>query len=400
MSRLVAAGFVVLGLVVSSGCATSKRPVSPPPVDGPLIRIPDHQWPTVVDDLDAASFVEACRHGLDYFQSLPDDRIFAFGSEVRTAAELASGLRRAAEIVESTGDGPDRVNALRADFELFRSVGRDGEGEVLVTGYFEPMIPAKRVAEPPFVYPVYGVPDDLLWVDLQAFGVEDDRGKLVGRVEGQELVPYLDRRAIDFGEGLVGPAEVLGYLDDPVNVFFLQVQGSGTLIFPDGERVRAGYATGNGHPYRSIGRLLLDEGAMTVDEMSMQSIHAYLDEHPEELERILSHNPSYVFFQPLPPTGGPLGCFGVPVTAGRSIAVDRRLFPAPTVALLRGRIPSSDGTDPILERLVVVEDTGGAITGPGRVDLFFGAGDEAGELAGRTKHLGELYIFLPKRGAR
>jgi len=354
----------------------------------------------MVDDLDAVSFVEACRHGLEYLNVVPDETVFAFGSEDRTASELAAGLRRTVEIIEETPGSPALVDALRADFDLFRSVGRDGQGEVLITGYFEPLLPAKREAEPPFSYPVYGVPADLVTVDLQAFEVENDRGKLVGRVEGRELVPYPDRSAIDFGDGLAAQVEVLGYLDDPVDVFFLQVQGSGTLIFPDGERVRAGYASGNGHRYRSIGRLLLDEGAMTVDEMSMQSIHAYLEDHPEQLEQILSHNPSYVFFRPLPATGGPLGCFGVPVTAGRSIAVDRRLFQAPTVAFLRGRIPSSDGGDRVLQRLVVVEDTGGAITGPGRVDLFFGAGDEAGELAGRTKHLGELFILLPKKGTK
>ncbi len=267
---------------------------------------------------------------------------------------------------------------------------------MLITGYYEPLLDARRQAEEPFVYPVYGVPDDLIRVDLADFGVEADRSTLIGRVEGSQLTPYPDRKAIDFEGGLHAPPEVLGYLDDLVKVFFLQVQGSGTLVFPDGERFRAGYASGNGRPYRSIGRLLLDEGVMTVDEMSMQAIQDYLSDHPAELERVLTHNPSYVFFRPLPAEGGPLGCFGVPVTAGRSIAVDRRLFQAPTVAWLQGRVPSSSGEDQPLSRVVVIGDTGGAITGPGRVDLFFGAGDEAGDLAGRTKHLGELYILLPK----
>jgi membrane-bound lytic murein transglycosylase A len=216
-------------------------------------------------------------------------------------------------------------------------------------------------------------------------------------VDDGRLVPYHDRGDIDFGPGLSAEAEILGYLDDPVDVFFLHVQGSGTLVFADGERVRAGYASKNGLPYRSIGRLLLDEEIMTVDEMSMQAIKTYLHDNPDEVERVLSHNPSYVFFRPLTAEGGPLGCFGVPVTAGRSIATDRRLFPAPTAAFLTGRIPSAAGGDKPFSRLVVIEDTGGAITGPGRVDLFFGAGDEAGELAGRTKHLGELYFLLPRR---
>jgi membrane-bound lytic murein transglycosylase A len=377
------------------GCATTK-PIEEAPQPA-LVGVPEDQWPELVDDLDAASLMEACRHALGYLETVPPDRSFRFGDETRTAAELAAGLRRMMEIVGETDDSADSEAAIRTDFVVLKSTGRDGQGEVLITGYYEPIMEATRTARPPFEYPVYGVPEDLITVDLKAFDVAADRSSLVGRVDEGRLVPYHDRADIDFGPGLSASAQVIGYLDDPIDVFFLQVQGSGTLEFADGERVRAGYASGNGQPYRSIGRLLLDEEVMTVNEMSMQAIKDYLHDHPDEVERVLSHNPSYVFFRPLPAEGGPLGCFGVPVTAGRSIATDRRLFQAPTVALLKGRIPVADGRDESLSRLVVIEDTGGAITGPGRVDLFFGAGDEAGELAGRTKHLGELYILLPKR---
>ena len=164
--------------------------------------------------------------------------------------------------------------------------------------------------------------------------------------------------------------------------------------------MRAGYAASNGRVYRSIGRLLIDEDAIPASEMSMQAIRKYLVDHPDEVERVLSANPRYVFFRRLSPVGGPLGCFGVPLTAGRSIATDLRLLPAPVPALLDGTLPSAAGGDHRFSRLVVHQDTGSSIVGPGRVDLFFGAGSEAGELAGRTKHLGELFVFLPKRGAR
>ncbi len=189
----------------------------------------------------------------------------------------------------------------------------------------------------------------------------------------------------------------MGYVDDPVDAFFLHVQGSGTLVFPDGGRVRAGYAHTNGRPYRSIGRLLIDDGLVSREEMSMQAIRAYLDEHPDELRRVLSYNPSYVFFRALPADGGPLGCYGEPVTGGRSIATDRRLFPAPVMAWINAVMPTAEGGEVPISRFVLNQDTGGSIRGPGRVDLFFGQGDEAGELAGRTKHLGELYFLLPKR---
>jgi membrane-bound lytic murein transglycosylase A len=241
------------------------------------------------------------------------------------------------------------------------------------------------------------VPDDLVTVDLSVFDVVADRTTLVGRLDDSRLVPYPDRGAIDFETALPSSTPRLAYLDDPIELFFLHVQGSGILRFPDGERVRVGYAGSNGRPYRSIGRLLIDEGAVSLEQMSMQAITSYLRDHPDERQRVLGFNPKYVFFRSLPATGGPLGCYGEAVTGGRSIATDRRLFPAPTMAWIRGTVPGERGDEPIA-RFVLNQDTGGSIRGPGRVDLFFGQGRAAGELAGRTKHLGELYFLLPKAG--
>ncbi len=250
---------------------------------------------------------------------------------------------------------------------------------------------------PDFKHPVYVIPEDLVTVDLRDFGIAAEGRRIIGRVDKQRLVPYFDRDDIDFDARLAAGTEVLGYVDDPVDVFFLHVQGSGTLVFPDGERSRAGYAATNGRAYRSIGRLLIDDGLVSREEMSMQAIRAYLEENPDDLRRVLAFNPSYVFFRPLPAEGGPLGCYGEPVTGGRSIATDRSLFPAPVMAWIKTSVPSLDGDDEPLARFVLNQDTGGSIRGPGRVDLFFGQGDDAGEVAGRTKHLGELYFLLPKR---
>ncbi len=188
------------------------------------------------------------------------------------------------------------TDLVKREFILLESVGRDGRGTVLFTGYYEPVVKALRHAEPPYEYPVYGIPEDLVSVDPEIFGFDSFPRSLVGRVEGRELRPYANRGEIDFGNGLSAPAPVLGYLADPVDVFFLHVQGSGTLVFPDGSRLRAGYASSNGWQYRSIGRLLLDEGLVSREEMSMQAIRSYLAAHPEDLERVLSYNPSYVFF--------------------------------------------------------------------------------------------------------
>ena len=380
--------------VLIGGCV--HKPVETPP-SATLETLDADGWPSLIDDLDPASLLAACAPSIDYLERIPPDRIFTFGPVERSAAELASGTRRACEVIAASTGDEERRRTLQDEFLLLRSVGRDGRGEVLFTGYYEPLLDARSEASGSFNNPIYGVPSDLIAVDLRDFGVKTDAPRIVGRVDQQKLVPYHERDAIDFSEGLPVDAEVLGYVDDPVDAFFLHVQGSGTLVFPDGERKRAGYAQTNGRPYRSIGRLLIDDGLVSREDMSMQAIRAYLEEHPDDLRRVLTFNPSYVFFRPLPAEGGPLGCYGEPVTGGRSVATDRRIFPAPVMAWIRTSVPSPDGGDQPLARFVLNQDTGGSIRGPGRVDLFFGQGDEAGELAGRTKHLGELYFLLPKR---
>ena len=386
----VAVGVVLLG----AGCA--HRPPPPGP-EATLEIVPDDRWPRLDDDLDGASLAAACEPSLAYLERLPADRVLRFGPVERRADELARGLRRACGILSAAAGPDERAARLRDEFLLLRSVGRDGRGEVLFTGYYEPVLEARRTPEGDFVHPVYGVPGDLVTVELADFGVEGPPSRLTGRVEERRLRPYPDRETIDFDAGLAAGTEVLGWVADPVDLFFLHVQGSGTLSFPDGARLRAGYAATNGRPYRSIGRLLVDDGLVSPEAMSMQAIRAYLAANPDELRRVLAFNPSYVFFRPLPAAGGPLGCYGEPVTAGRSIATDRSLFPAPILAWVRGRVPAADGGEAPLARFVLNQDTGGSIRGPGRVDLFFGRGAEAGELAGRTKHGGELYFLVPRR---
>jgi membrane-bound lytic murein transglycosylase A len=368
---------------------------APPTTEKVLTVVPADEWPALGDDLDAESLAAACASSMDYFERLPGGRSFSFGNVKRTAAELASGVRRSCEL--AVLPPTERRRAFQDEFILLRSVGRDGRGDVLFTGYYEPLLDARELPGEPFLYPVYGVPDDLVTVRLGDFGVEADRDRLVGRVDQRRLIPYPDRDAIVYGSALPQGVDVLGWVDDQVDLFFLHVQGSGTLLFDDGSRLRAGYATTNGRPYRSIGRLLIDDGLVSAEDMSMQAIRAYLAENPEEVRRVLGFNPSFVFFRPLPPSGGPLGCYGVPVTGGRSIATDRSLFPAPVLAWVSAVIPSGNDREREIERFVLNHDTGGSIRGPGRVDLFFGQGDEAGDLAGRTKHGGELYFLLPKR---
>ncbi|MEE4271417.1 MAG: MltA domain-containing protein [Thermoanaerobaculales bacterium] len=390
-SRRSKSAFAVLLTAILGGCAHGPLDETPPTI---LEVVAADEWPALVDDLEGARLADACDASLSFFERAPADRVYIFGAFTRTAAELAAGVRRSCELAILPPAA--RMDALQEEFLLLRSMGRDGRGDVLFTGYYEPLINARRRSEPPFEHPVYGVPDDLVTVHLADFGAVADVERIVGRVDDHRLIPYPERAAIATGSGIPEGTEVLGWVADPVDVFFLHVQGSGTLVFDDGSRLRAGYAASNGHPYRSIGRLLIDDGLVSRDEMSMQAIRAYLADNPGDLGRVLGANPSYVFFRPLPSQGGPLGCYDEPVTGGRSIATDRRLFPAPVMAWISATIPAVDGDDVPVERFVLNQDTGGSITGPGRVDLFFGQGDEAGDRAGRTKHLGQLYFLIPK----
>jgi membrane-bound lytic murein transglycosylase A len=388
-----------LALPIVGMCALLAGCVSRPPAQEmqqePARVVPPAEWPILGDDLPTEGLIKALEYSIEYFEDVPQDTVFRFGPEERTASEMASGVRRMRDLVRAEPDPARLTDLVKREFILLESVGRDNRGTVLFTGYYEPVVKAHRQAVPPYEFPVYGIPEDLVSVDPKIFGFASFPRSLVGRVEGRELRPYASRAEIDFGDGLPAPAPVLGYLADPVDVFFLQVQGSGTLVFPDGSKLRAGYAVSNGWEYRSIGKLLLDEGLVSREEMSMQAIRSYLAAHPEDLERVLSYNPSYVFFRPLDDAGGPLGCYGLPVTAGRSIATDRKLFPGPAVAWVTGTMPSIHGGEETFARFVLNQDTGGSIKGPDRVDLFVGTGGEAAEIAGRMQHLGRFYLLLP-----
>ncbi|MCF8031642.1 MAG: MltA domain-containing protein [Desulfarculaceae bacterium] len=383
------------GLLILAACGKSGPPPKPTAVNT-LRLVPQSEWPLLLDDLDAKSFFAAAESSLAYLRRVKPDKRFTFGPHAMTAAQMAAMLDDLKDLLYRHPDPVTRSEFLRAKYVLLESVGRDGEGEVLMTGYYEPLLQARRMAQGSFEYPVYALPEDLVWIDLKQFSPDLPKKRLVGQVSGHKVKPYPDREAIDFNQALEGKAEVLGYVGDPVEVFFLHIQGSGQLEFGDGSRQRVGYAASNGQPYRSIGRMMLREKLMEPGAMSMQGIKAYLEAHPEQRRKVLAHNPSYVFFRPLPATGGPLGCFEQPLTAGRSIATDRRLFPGLALGFVSGTMPASGGGQRQFSRFVFNQDTGGAIRGPGRLDLFFGTGPQAGALAGRMKNPGRLYFFFPR----
>ncbi len=267
-----------------------------------------------------------------------------------------------------------------------------------ITGYYEPLLEGSRTRTPRFTVPLHRRPDDLLTVDLASVYPElagrRVRGRLVDTANGKRVVPYWSREELATGARLAG-AELL-WVDDPIEAFFLHVQGSGRVRLPDGSVVRVGYADVNGHPYRSIGRWLVERGELALDEASMQGIQAWARANPQRLDELLNQNPSYVFFRELPlgdPNAGPLGALNVALTAGYSVAVDPQFVPLGAPVVIATQHPATNAP---LVRLVLAQDTGGAIRGPLRFDLFWGTGREAGAIAGRQRHDASAWILVPK----
>jgi membrane-bound lytic murein transglycosylase A len=284
---------------------------------------------------------------------------------------------------------------LEEQFVPWRLANPDGGLDGLITGYYEPVLRGSRTRSPPYVYPLYGPPDDLLTIDLTATNPDLRGMRLRGRVDGKRVVPYYSRAEIARGAAPVAGKELL-WVDDPIEAFFLQVQGSGRVRLASGEMLRVGYADQNGHPFQSIGRFLVDRGELKLGEASMQSIKTWAAANPQRVEDLLDQNPSFVFFRELPladPSSGPIGAFGVPLLAGRSIAVDTRYVPLGAPVFLATTFPASATP---LNRLVLAQDAGGAIRNPVRADFFWGSGPEAGAQAGRMRQQGRMWVLLPR----
>ncbi|MGE5539773.1 MAG: murein transglycosylase A [Gemmatimonas sp.] len=275
---------------------------------------------------------------------------------------------------------------------------KDAKG--LFTGYYEIELDGARAKSARYAVPIYGMPKDLVTADLSDFDSSLSGKQIIGRVVGNRFKPYPDRAAIEKA-GLGENAPVLAWVDNAVDAFFLHIQGSGVVRMANGETMRVGYAAKNGQPYRAIGRVLVDRGAMAKEDVSMQSIRAWLDANPREANAVMAANPSYVFFRALPKRDpsrdGPDGAQGVTLTAGRSLAVDRRFVPLGVPLWVAAQNP--DRPEFQTRRLVVAQDTGGAITGPVRGDVFWGTGHAAGERAGLMREFGNYYLLLPRDAA-
>jgi len=269
------------------------------------------------------------------------------------------------------------------------SAGRMRDG--LFTGYYEPELRGSRMRHGAFQTPVYGLPSDLVSVDLGQFRPEMKGERIAGRVVGQTLVPYDTRAEIDARGATNAP--VLFYASDAIAVFFLQIQGSGRVVLDNGSVLRVAYAGQNGHPYTAIGRTLINRGALAKEGVSLQTIRAWLKSHPDKAREVMETNASYVFFREQPIGDAKLGSPGsesVALTPGASFAVDMRLHPLGAPFFI-----ASDETEPG-DRLLIAQDSGGAIIGPVRGDVFWGFGKRAEGIAGKMKAHGKLFVLLPK----
>lgn len=288
--------------------------------------------------------------------------------------------------------------AIRLFFETFfvpnQVLAPDGSDNGLVTGYYEPLLHGARKRGGAYQTPLYRAPDDLVTVDLASVYPELKGMRLRGRLVGKKVVPYPTRAEIERGTEYAG--KELLWVDDPVEAYFLQVQGSGRVQL-DNKTIRVAYANQNGHPYKSIGRYLVDKGELTFEQASAQGIKAWIAGHPTRRQELFNINPSYIFFREehLPdPKVGPKGALGVPLTPQRSVAVDAQLLPLGAPLFLSTTQANSDIP---MRRLVMAQDTGGAIRGAIRIDYFFGFGAEAAENAGRMKQRGMVWVLLPKQ---
>ena len=364
-------------IVLAAGCAQLPGTPSPCPQCPPPKPAPE------TARYEAVPFADL--PGWDHALMAPSLRAFSsgcrrFGQLCELAASVPAGDERAAR------------EFFEANFSPYALTSSETGDRGLITGYYEPVIEGSRTRSDVNRYPILGVPDDLIVVDLAAINPELRSLRLRGRVEGRRLVPYYSRGEIDGRTGAL-PAPVIAWTADPVELFFLQVQGSGQIQLGGGERIRAGFADQNGHPYRSLGRYLVDRGELLLEQASMQGIKAWAAANPGKLQDALNYNASYVFFRELPAADGPIGALNIALTAEYSLAVDRRFVPLGSPVYLASTYPLSEER---LERLMAAHDTGGAIRGVVRADFFWGGGKDAGALAGRMRQQGKMWLLWPR----
>lgn len=391
--RRLIAGIGALGIVLIAGCEErppEKEAKAPPPPAPPTVKLERASFsdlPGWSSDT-VAEALPALRRSCGKLMSAPAER--AVGPD-GLAGSVADWKAPCAALTEAGNtDSAALRDILKAHFQPFAVHGADGP-EGLFTGYYEATLKGARFPGGEYQYPLYRRPGDLISVDLKDFRADLPPRRLLGRVDDARLVPYYTRAEIADG-ALSGRNLELLWADDPVDVFFLHVQGSGIVQLPDGDEQRVGFAASNGRAFTAIGRKLIDSGELDGQSMSMQAIRDWLRAHPDKARTLMDANARYIFFRPID-GAGPIGSQGVPLTARRSLAIDPDLLPLGAPIWLATTYPASDKP---FQRLMVAQDTGSAIKGAVRGDVFWGHGEPALAQAGKMKQTGRYWILLPR----
>lgn len=356
-------------------------------------------FPRFNDDMDRESLIQGVKRNLEYLDRLAPETLFRYGSHDFTCQQVRESQEAFLDLLSKGLDADQLNREIRKKFQVYRATGRKGTGRMLFTGYYEPIYEGRLVRDEVFRFPLYRLPNDLTRIDLSPFGEKFKGETIVARIEGKKVQPYFSRSQIEVERVLEGKGLEIAWLRDPLDVFFLHIQGSGRVRLSDGNDFLVHYQASNGRPFQSIGRYMIERGFLPREGMSMQAIRKYLTEHPEVRDEVLNQNPSYIFFRH--EENGPWGSLGVLLTPGRSIALDPKFFPKGTLGFISSQKPLVNDQGEItawtqFSRFVLHQDSGGAIKGPGRADIFWGSGPYAELTAGHLQHEGELYLLIKK----
>jgi len=356
-------------------------------------------FPKFSDDMDRDSLIQSVRRNLEYLDRVSPETVFHYGPDEFNRQQVRESQEAFLDLLSRGLDEDQLSKEIKKTFRVYRAAGRKESGRMLFTGYYEPIYEGRLVRDEAFRYPLYGLPNDLIRIDLSPFGERFKGETIVARIEGKKVQPYFSRSQIEGERVLEGKGLEIAWLKDPLDVAFLHIQGSGRVRLSDGNDFLVHYQASNGRPFQSIGRYMIERGFLPREGMSMQAIRKYLTEHPEVRDEVLNQNPSYIFFRHV--ENGPLGSLGVLLTPGRSVALDPKFFPKGALGFISSEKPLVNDRGEItgwvkFSRFVAHQDAGGAIKGAGRADIFWGSGPYAELAAGHLQQEGDLYILIKK----
>ncbi len=361
-------------------------------------KINKKNYPSFHDDMGCDGLLNAVNNSLEYYKKFNRDKEFVFGLKKIKKEDIENAFIKFASFLEKNPQEKELKLYIKKNFDVYVPVSYKNKKNILFTGYYEPELFGSLVKTSKFSCPAYLLPENILYVELGKFSKKYGKKKLIARKEGKKIIPYFTNEEIAFENVLKEEGKVLVWLKNRVALFFLQIQGSGKILLQNGDVMRVHYAGTNGHSYKSIGKYLIDNNKMSRENMSMQNLKKYLMNNPQEEREILSYNSSYVFFEEV--EGGPFGALSQELTQGRSLACDLSIYPRGGLVYVQAKKPVMSEENEIkewedLERFMLVQDTGGAIKGYFRGDIFFGWGKYAETAAGKLAEKGKIFVLVP-----